>query len=53
MYPGGGELDFKAILAALEKTGYRGYISGEFLPLPDDETAAKQGITNLKQIQNS
>jgi sugar phosphate isomerase/epimerase len=51
MYPGGGHLDFKAILSTLEATGYEGYISGEFLPLPDAETAAKLGITNLKQIQ--
>jgi sugar phosphate isomerase/epimerase len=51
MYPGAGELDFKAILSTLESTGYGGYISGEFLPLPDSESAAKLGITYLKQIQ--
>jgi sugar phosphate isomerase/epimerase len=50
MYPGGGHLDFKAILSALEGTGYQGYISGEFLPKPDAETAARQAITFLNNF---
>jgi sugar phosphate isomerase/epimerase len=50
MYPGGGELDFKATLSALEETGYKGWVSGEFLPSPDAETAARQGINHLKEI---
>jgi sugar phosphate isomerase/epimerase len=49
-YPGGGELDFKATLSALEETGYKGWVSGEFLPSPDAETAARQGINHLKEI---
>jgi len=49
-YPGGGELDFKAILLALEETGYKGWVSGEFLPRPDAETAARLGIECLKSI---
>ncbi len=49
-YPGAGELDFKAILAALQGTGYRGYVSGEFLPLPDAPTAARLGITHLTAV---
>jgi sugar phosphate isomerase/epimerase len=52
LYPGGGHLDFKEILESLDGTGYKGYVSGEFLPKPDTESAAKLGITNLKQIQN-
>jgi hypothetical protein len=31
-------------------TGYQGWISGEFMPVPDADTAAKQSITFLKQI---
>jgi len=50
MYPGGGHLDFKEVISALEETGYQGWISGEFLPKPDAETAAKRGNDFLKQI---
>jgi sugar phosphate isomerase/epimerase len=46
-YPGGGHLDFTSILDALRSTGYTGWISGEFMPLPDADTAAKQCITHL------
>jgi sugar phosphate isomerase/epimerase len=49
-YPGGGHLDFKAILSALESIGYGGWISGEFLPKPDAVTAARQSITNLNKF---
>jgi 5-keto-L-gluconate epimerase len=53
MYPGGGELDFRAILSALEATGYQGWVSGEFLPKPDAESAARMGIATLKQSFNT
>jgi sugar phosphate isomerase/epimerase len=49
-YPGAGHLDFKSILASLESTGYRGWVSGEFLPKPDAETAARKSISYLRQI---
>ncbi len=52
-YPGGGHLDFKAILHALKSTGYQGWISGEFMPIPDPDTAAKRSITFLKQMIES
>jgi sugar phosphate isomerase/epimerase len=52
-YPGAGHLDFKSILNLLFAIGYRGYISGEFLPKPDTETSARQAIANLRQIQGS
>jgi sugar phosphate isomerase/epimerase len=48
-YPGAGHLDFKSILSTLDATGYQGYISGEFLPKPDAETAARQSIAYLRQ----
>lgn len=51
-YPGAGHLDFKAIFAALAGTGYRGYISGEFLPKPDADTAAVQNRRHLTQLLN-
>ncbi|MGA9347768.1 MAG: 5-keto-L-gluconate epimerase [Anaerolineae bacterium] len=49
-YPGAGHLGFKSILDALFATGYRGYISGEFMPLPDADTAAQRSIAHLRQL---
>jgi sugar phosphate isomerase/epimerase len=48
-YPGAGHLDFKSILTALDSTGYQGWISGEFIPKPDAESAAHKSITFLRQ----
>jgi sugar phosphate isomerase/epimerase len=48
-HPGAGHLDFGDILEELDNTGYRGFVSGEFMPLPDADTAAERGIANLKQ----
>jgi sugar phosphate isomerase/epimerase len=50
-YPGAGHLDFKSILDALLASGYKGFISGEFLPEPDAVTAARMAITHLRKIQ--
>jgi sugar phosphate isomerase/epimerase len=49
-HPGAGHLNFKSILATLEATGYQGWVSGEFLPKPDAETAAHKSITYLRQL---
>ena len=50
-YPGAGHLDFKSVLHELFSSGYRGWISGEFIPIPDSQTAAKQSIAFLRQIE--
>jgi sugar phosphate isomerase/epimerase len=50
-YPSAGHLDFGSILGALEETGYAGWISGEFLPKPDAETAAERSILHLRGLQ--
>lgn len=47
-YPGAGHLDFRRILEVLRGTGYEGFVSGEFMPLPDADTAAERGIAQLK-----
>ena len=47
-YPGAGHLDFESILEALFTTGYQGFISGEFMPLPDADTAAERSIAYLQ-----
>ncbi|MBW1808917.1 MAG: sugar phosphate isomerase/epimerase [Deltaproteobacteria bacterium] len=49
-HPGAGDLDFGAILNELDKTGYSGYISGEFKPEPDAHTAARNAIEHLKKL---
>jgi len=49
-YPGAGHLDFGTILDDLEGTGYRGFVSGEFMPSPDADTAAARAIAFLKNL---
>jgi sugar phosphate isomerase/epimerase len=50
-HPGAGHLDFSSILATLTATGYQGFVSGEFLPLPDADTSAQRGIAHLRKSQ--
>jgi 5-keto-L-gluconate epimerase len=47
-YPGAGHLDFVSILNALYATGYQGYVSGEFMPLPDADSSAQKTIAYLR-----
>ena len=49
-YPGAGHINFQSILTALKDTGYQGFISGEFLPKPDVDTAASENITYLRLL---
>jgi len=49
-YPGAGHLDFEAILGTLAATGYRGFVSGEFKPMPDADTAAERSIRYLRAL---
>jgi sugar phosphate isomerase/epimerase len=49
-YPGAGHLDFRSILEVLDTTGYRGFVSGEFMPLPDADVAAERGIAHLRDV---
>lgn len=50
-HPGAGHLDFASILEALFATGYQGFVSGEFMPLPDADTSAERGIVHLQKLQ--
>ena len=52
-YPGAGHLDFSAILETLFETGYDGYISGEFMPIPDADTGAQRSIEYLNSLDVS
>ena len=49
-YPGAGHLDFGSILNTLFSTGYQGWVSGEFMPAPDPDTAAQCSIAYLRNI---
>jgi sugar phosphate isomerase/epimerase len=49
-HPGAGHLDFASILEALRYTGYLGWVSGEFMPVPDAATAAANGIRFLRGL---
>lgn len=48
-FPGGGHLDFNSIFTSLKQTGYTGFVSGEFLPIPDANTAAIKSIETLSK----
>jgi sugar phosphate isomerase/epimerase len=49
-HPGAGHLDFGSILETLSGTGYDGFVSGEFMPMPDADTAAERGIAHLRNL---
>jgi sugar phosphate isomerase/epimerase len=49
-HPGAGHLDFASILGALADTGYQGLVSGEFMPMPDADTAAQRGLAHLRAL---
>ena len=48
--PGAGHLDFGSILETLFGTGYQGWVSGEFMPVPDADTGAQQAIGYLNAL---
>lgn len=49
-YPGAGHLDFRRILEALFYTGYSGFVSGEFMAVPDADTSAQKAIRYLRDL---
>lgn len=49
-YPGAGHIDFNTLFDTLRDIGYDGYISGEFLPKPDAETAARESYRFVKGL---
>lgn len=46
---GWGHTDIAPVVQALRDIGYAGYLSGEILPLPDSDSAAKQTIMSFKK----
>ena len=51
-YPGAGHIAFPEIIKALKEIDYKGYLSGEMLPLPDLNTAIKKHIEEMKEVLN-
>ncbi len=50
LYPGGGLIDFAAIVATLGEAGYRGYLSAELLARPDPDTAAIETMRRMRPL---
>jgi sugar phosphate isomerase/epimerase len=50
-YPGAGHLDFRKILETLISTGYTGFVSGEFMAVPDADSAAQKAIRHLRELK--
>lgn len=50
-HPGAGHLDFRRILDTLFETGYDGFVSGEFMPVPDADTGARRAIEYLRALK--
>jgi sugar phosphate isomerase/epimerase len=48
-FPGAGHLDFASIFEVLQATGYQGWISGEFMPMPDADIAAQECLRCLRK----
>jgi sugar phosphate isomerase/epimerase len=46
--PGEGSINFKQILEYLKEIGYKGYVSGEMLPLPSAEYCIKNFFRTIK-----
>ena len=47
-YPGSGTIHFPAILRQLSQSGYTGWLSMEYLPLPTEEQAAQEGLAYIR-----
>jgi sugar phosphate isomerase/epimerase len=50
-HPGAGHLDFALILDTLSAVGYEGFVSGEFMPWPNGDTAAERNIRFLREVE--
>jgi len=49
-YPGGGHIDFAEVVQCLREIGYRDYLSGEFMAVPDPLTAARRAIDHVRPL---
>lgn len=49
-HPGAGHIDFDSIVDTLVACDYRGYVSGEYLPLPDGPRSIRAGIEHMREV---
>jgi len=49
-HPDAGHIDFGAVIEALDRAGYRGWLSAEILPLPDADSAARNTIVHMRRF---
>lgn len=52
-FPGHGSIDFAAVMRALQQIDYQGWVSMEFLPLPDEDTAIRTGINYIRALESA
>lgn len=50
LYPGAGHLDFQQIISAIRKSKYKGYLSGEYKPVPNARTAMRKYIHFMRGV---
>lgn len=50
-FPGGGNIDFKPIVKALDEIRYDGFVVSECLPWPDAESCARLGLSYMKALE--
>lgn len=51
--PGTGEMNYDNIYKAIQKTGYSGYITMEYLPLGDQVASLTKSVTEMRKSVNS
>ncbi len=51
LYPGGGNVDFKAHMKSLLDVGYRGYVSTECIPYPTEYLCAQRGLQYIHALE--
>ena len=49
-HPGAGHIDFGRVLGVLNDVGYAGFVSGEFMPVPDAFVSAERAIAHLRDV---
>ncbi len=51
--PGTGEMNYDNIYKAIQKTGYSGYITMEYLPVGDQVASLTKSVTEMRKCVNS